>query len=243
MYVECEWCGKMFYRRKSDKRYTGIYCSQDCITARDQSNYKVKFLRENKVFRIVHYESKENVIFACRTCGEQYTADSTSAMKRRTCPNCRRIKAQKEKELEEKRRELKALQKRLEELETKIERGWKAAQRREGHKETVRAARKRIELRRGNRIKVNGEIDKDISLKRLFRRDKGICHICGKPCDYEDYTRSDKGAFIVGKLYPSIDHVKPLSHGGTHTWDNVRLAHMICNAYKGNKIPALNPDF
>ena len=59
MYVECEWCGKTFYRKKHDKRYTGIYCSQDCITARDQSNYKIKFLRENKVFRIVHYESKE----------------------------------------------------------------------------------------------------------------------------------------------------------------------------------------
>lgn len=243
MIVKCEWCGKTFYRRKSDKRYTGIYCSQDCITARDQSNYKVKFLRENRVFRIVHYESKENVVFACRTCGEQYTADSTSALKRRTCSNCKRIKAQKEKELEEKRRELKVLQKRLEELETKIERGWKAAQRREGHKETVRAARKRIELRRENRIKVNGEIDKDISLKRLFRRDNGICHICGKSCDYEDYTRSDKGAFIAGKLYPSIDHVKPLSHGGTHTWDNIRLAHMVCNAYKGDKIPALNPYF
>ena len=243
MYVECEWCGKTFYRKKHDKRYTGIYCSQDCITARDQSNYKIKFLRENKVFRIVHYESKEKVVFVCRTCGEQYTADSTSAMKRRTCPNCRRIKIQKEKEAEEKKKELKALQRRLEELETRIERGWKAAQRRERHKETVKAERKRRELKREKRIKANGEADRDITLKRLYTRDGGICYLCGKPCNYEDYRRSDKGAFIAGKLYPSIDHVKPLSHGGTHTWDNIRLAHMICNSHKGDKIPALNPYF
>ena len=39
--------------------------------------------------------------------------------------------------------------------------------------------------------------------------------------------------FIVGKKYPSIDHVIPLSKGGTHSWDNVKLAHFSCNSAKG----------
>ena len=28
----------------------------------------------------------------------------------------------------------------------------------------------------------------------------------------------------------------PKSKGGTHTWDNVRLAHRHCNAVKGDKL-------
>ncbi|MDT2396282.1 HNH endonuclease [Enterococcus avium] len=29
-----------------------------------------------------------------------------------------------------------------------------------------------------------------------------------------------------------MDHVIPISKGGTHSWDNVRLAHRHCNAIK-----------
>lgn len=42
--------------------------------------------------------------------------------------------------------------------------------------------------------------------------------------------------FIVGYDYPSIDHVIPISKGGTHTWDNVRLAHHHCNSIKKDSI-------
>ena len=241
MYVECEWCGKTFYRRKHDKRYTGIYCSQDCIAARDQSNYKVKFLRENKVFRIVHYESKKSVTIECRTCKDRTTTNSTAALRRKTCFNCARIEREKKKAQEqarkEKIKEIEEMQKKADMISARIERAWKAAQRREGHKEAVKAERKRRELKREKRIRANGATDKDITLKKLYTRDGGICYLCGKPCDYEDYKRSDKGAFITGRLYPSIDHVKPLSHGGTHTWDNIRLAHMICNSQKSDRIP------
>lgn len=34
---------------------------------------------------------------------------------------------------------------------------------------------------------------------------------------------------------PSIDHIVPLSKGGTHIWSNVELAHVICNSLRGNK--------
>lgn len=83
------------------------------------------------------------------------------------------------------------------------------------------------------RMKIS-EADRDITLLELFDRDKGICQICGKRCDYHDYELRDK-VFIAGNFYPSIDHIKPLSKGGSHTWDNVQLAHRQCNSIKNAK--------
>jgi len=36
-------------------------------------------------------------------------------------------------------------------------------------------------------------------------------------------------------MYPTVDYIKPVSNGGTHSWDNVQLAHMGCNMVKSNK--------
>lgn len=55
-----------------------------------------------------------------------------------------------------------------------------------------------------------------------------VCHLCG-----EGISRH------AGKddwMKVTLDHVIPLSRGGTHTWDNVRPAHRKCNERKGNDI-------
>lgn len=93
-----------------------------------------------------------------------------------------------------------------------------------------KAQNKRHDQRRGDRIKAV-LVDNDITVEGLFKRDKGVCWLCGKRCDFEDYVTRD-GAFIAGDWYPSIDHVIPLSKGGEHSWDNVRLAHRHCNTLK-----------
>ena len=74
--------------------------------------------------------------------------------------------------------------------------------------------------------------DTDITLERLFKRDGGVCYICGCQCDWSDIVEKD-GTMIAGDHYPSVDHVKPVSKGGTHTWDNIRLACRACNTLKG----------
>ena len=79
-------------------------------------------------------------------------------------------------------------------------------------------------------------IDKDISLEKLYQRDSGRCWICGEQCDYNDYKTTKEGHFIVGGAYPSIDHVKPLSKGGLHSWENIKLAHHYCNTIKNDKV-------
>ena len=78
-------------------------------------------------------------------------------------------------------------------------------------------------------------VDADISLEEVYRRDKGICHICGMACNWDDHKWRGN-TFITGRLYPTIDHVIPLAEGGTHGWDNVRLAHQCCNSMKGAKL-------
>lgn len=75
-------------------------------------------------------------------------------------------------------------------------------------------------------------VDRDITLDEVFRRDKGVCHICGMACDWNDCKRRGK-IFSAGRLYPTIDHVVPLARGGEHRWENVRLAHLCCNSAKG----------
>lgn len=82
------------------------------------------------------------------------------------------------------------------------------------------------------RINKRNLVDKDISLEKLYKRDKGICYLCGERCDYNDKVITKEGYYIVGETYPSIDHVKPLSKGGKHSWNNVRLAHHSCNTIK-----------
>lgn len=80
-------------------------------------------------------------------------------------------------------------------------------------------------------------IDKDISVKVLYKRDKGICYICGGKCDFDDNYKVN-GHFTVGPSYPSIDHLIPLARGGMHAWDNVKLAHHLCNTKKSDILPS-----
>lgn len=96
-----------------------------------------------------------------------------------------------------------------------------------------RAANKVKDQRR--RIKIAAAmVDKDITVEGLFKRDKGVCYLCGCKCDYEDFTVVN-GNVIAGDWYPSIDHIVPLSKGGAHSWKNVKLAHRRCNYLKSDK--------
>lgn len=84
------------------------------------------------------------------------------------------------------------------------------------------------------RIKIkNACVDSDIDLDSLLRRDGYVCHICGGLCDKNDFITKN-GAKVTGNNYPSIDHVVPLAKGGLHSWNNVKVAHRICNSLKGD---------
>lgn len=72
----------------------------------------------------------------------------------------------------------------------------------------------------------SGRYDRDITLERIYERDGGVCYLCNKNVDLELDS--------LDNYYGSVDHVIPVARKGTHTWDNVKLAHRICNIRKSD---------
>lgn len=90
----------------------------------------------------------------------------------------------------------------------------------------------------GHRLRKHGSGDKprdSIKLDEVIERDNGICYICGCRTSKDDHYYR-RGWFTVGDSYPTIDHVYPIARGGTHTWDNVRLACHRCNSEKRDSV-------
>ena len=65
------------------------------------------------------------------------------------------------------------------------------------------------------------------SIQEIHERDGWHCQICGKKVNPELKWPDTKSA--------SIDHIIPLSKGGSNKKDNVQLAHLGCNSKKKNK--------
>jgi 5-methylcytosine-specific restriction endonuclease McrA len=59
-----------------------------------------------------------------------------------------------------------------------------------------------------------------VSYERVLRRDGYVCHLC------HDAVASEEVSF---------DHVMPLARGGSHTEDNIKVAHTVCNLRKGTR--------
>lgn len=85
--------------------------------------------------------------------------------------------------------------------------------------------------RRNNRkrraLKQETQIE-PINEKIVYLRDGWICQHCKK--------RVDKRLKYPNPISPSLDHIIPLTQGGTHTYNNVQLAHFGCNSSKRDRI-------
>lgn len=78
-------------------------------------------------------------------------------------------------------------------------------------------------------------IDNDITWKTVLEKQGRNCGLCGLEVNTKDFYINENGWFVMGNTYPTVDHITPRSIGGFHSWDNVRLAHNICNRMKSNK--------
>lgn len=189
------------------------------------------------------------VLLRCKKCNDiiERWASSVRSGKKFRCFNCERI-VRRNKELEkERQKQNKIIDKQLDSIQLSflvcqqcgkiylpIKNQSKFCSKKCYRKyydalKTYQHEQKRKEL-----IKKNGNADYTITLDKLIKRDNNICYICNKECNINDYTFVSNTK-VAGNYYPSIDHVIPLAKGGTHSWDNVRLAHRICNSLKSDK--------
>jgi len=79
-------------------------------------------------------------------------------------------------------------------------------------------ARSRRSLRRA-RMYQNGY--EKVDYREILERDGYICHICGGTVDPEQLH---------------YDHVIPIARGGSHTKENIKVSHAVCNMRKSSKL-------
>jgi 5-methylcytosine-specific restriction endonuclease McrA len=98
-----------------------------------------------------------------------------------------------------------------------------------GHKHTcgpcLRAKRSDYALDRSTKIKSN--FVEHVDRLTVYERDGWICQICMSPIDRE--------LKFPARMSPSVDHIVPVSHGGDHSYENVRASHLTCNIKRGNR--------
>ena len=81
--------------------------------------------------------------------------------------------------------------------------------------------------KRMNKARQNGQFDADIDIYKLIERDGEQCYLCGDSVSFNVHYNDPK--------YPTIEHVLAIANGGTHSWDNVKVACRDCNNNKGTK--------
>ena len=200
--------------------------------ARGGVDYYIQSLDDHGYEYVGGFENTAgSVLIRCKKCGHQREVSCATVRSWKggfynsSCPGCAEI----ERNRRERRRESEQVAKQMKrDTITGTQMKIKLSVSKEA-RDQVREMRRRIRRGVGSNAQI---VDKDISLKKVYERDGGICHICGGLCDWDDSEWKNE-VFVVGRLYPTIDHVIPIARGGKHEWSNVRLAHLSCNSQKG----------
>lgn len=229
---DCLWCGKEF-----KPIYKERFCSDECrINQRRKQNRDS--MRRKRGYKPLKKQ--------CPQCGALFIAEGSQYTRKIFCSNrCANIQHSRNKgvlpldeyrELAKKRSEERkriAEQEKKDSILTKeCKVCGKTFKTYKSHQVICLSDKcKKRNSSRDKRISKEQLIDKGINLKKLYQRDNGRCYICGGECDWND-TLSNR----VGDTYPTIEHLLPISAGGLHSWDNIRLAHWKCNVDKSDSI-------
>lgn len=224
----CVHCGQTFVARNAGNKWCSALCSGKGL--RREKTCK----RCNKVFSVTHHNQehcslncRQNVGFItkqCSECGEQFGGGRASNLNTR-CQECR----------------IKGKTHQCAQCGEVFVRG-------NGPKNAGKycsfecylthiGAKKEGALRgsgwtRTKKRGLNGNVfGSSITIKKLIDRDGDRCGICGIQTDYTIKPSHD--------AYPTVDHILPISHGGQHEWQNVRIACRKCNIRRNNKSSAI----
>lgn len=215
----CEHCGKIFWRRR-DSKNACRFCSRDCgYKAKSNVAWTSKLPTVSKEMRLLakmHRVSCKVTRCLCRQCGSRFNAGSTVA---ELCSEPCRQKAQWE------RRGVDASPRKCPECDSLFQVTYGRGSARfctdecsTRHNRRASKGRRRARLRSADNDNVNPFA--------IFDRDGWRCRLCGVKTPKKLRGTTDARA-------PELDHILPLSQGGTHTLDNVQCSCRKCNGAKG----------
>ena len=259
---ECTQCGKVFISSRKGQEFCSHNCSK---RYREQANFysRPEILRRgnNKAteeayttrirtkysrFEYAGGWKDENAYFFCKDCGAFFKHNTKntkpSENKQFMCPNCTKILTDINQRERKELKRIKQEQAKEEKHITKmlnmsyVQMSFSVCPICNGVFVTSKSNKRYCSDKCSKAAMWKGKEQYRyiIPLDELYIRDKGICYLCGGKCDYTD-KKTVNGVTVYGNMYPSRDHVIPKSKGGNHSWENVKLAHRICNSLKGSK--------
>lgn len=221
--VECRWCSKEFTTTKSF-----AYCSDGCRRQRDIKRHRDSWLKRSAELKA----RLATVVLTCGECDVEFRPPDLRGARKYCSSKCSK-KAQNKRQAERDklvpckadgctnqrkcRGYCSGCYKRI-----GIEKGWCKP-------EPSWNESRRANYQKRRALKSGATAEKIIS-QEVYDRDGWVCGICTEPVDPLLKWPDPFSA--------SLDHVVPLSLGGTHTYDNVQCAHLRCNVSKGNRIAA-----
>lgn len=259
-------CGQEAYKEKMRVNYVGKRLDY-CKTCGKQLPKNKSFYCSARCRKLFYYQGKHRILKKCPICSKEF--ETTNSQKKFCSDDCKKLqRKEKDRKRYEKsnptrmtaeeyikyrhnQSEQRKKNKEIEDIWIKafstdericLECGEKFYCSKKSYQKTCskECSSKHSNRVRDKRIK-DITIDQDISLTRLYKRDNGLCYLCGGRCSYNDYREAKNGNPYPGDKYPTIEHVIPISRGGLHSWDNVRLACWKCNIEKSDDIIEVIP--
>jgi len=239
--------GVMSSRKASPVHIYGRGNQHSKRTEEERKQYVESLLPEGFSYVGGYIDCDHKVTIRCETCGFVFERSMVAIRKgnQTTCESCQNAKkeqAKKEKEARAAEKQITANQRKADRLADIMLRTFQTEcyecgkifvthnpRQKRCSEECMRKAANRLSShRKDRRIPKDKRVDRGITAMALYNRDKGVCWICGGLCDPND-KQTINGTIICGNMYPSVDHIIPVCEGGEDSWENVRLAHRICN--------------
>ena len=213
----CEWCGMAFRAECSSARF----CSLTCANKANGPKTAERNRRRRKTF------SCSLVWASCLICGKQYirrgqlracsaVCADEGRRRRRTVVDAKRKTPR---------------QFKCEECGVAVETEYGDKRRRFCSGECCSRHNSRVSkpnARAKRRLRKSAGFVASVSKSAIWKRDHGRCQLCGE--------KIDRRHRAPHPLALSLDHIVPLSKGGTHEPANVQLAHFGCNSRKSDGV-------
>jgi hypothetical protein len=213
----CQQCGEV-----NNNKYTNaLYCSKVCRVARDTAQQKLKHLKALKNRGLI--VAGETNVCALKTCGVEFIVPVSG---QKYCSSVCRERFHGRDKISTGE----VIASRIYFGQCKYCEAWKSTRAKTNinRMSCLPCQKRRLkekDSKRSHERRAAGKLV--MTVQSLAKRDGAKCNICTKPVNM-----SKSGSDPLG---PTIDHLLPVSKGGTNDSFNLALAHRRCNTSRGNR--------